>query len=77
MSKTYLFTFPKDKLEHFETIGLSRRRDDVITEAAALCGAKVDENRVDREERIMKVRCTSEAQQSYILLKCSDFMNHG
>ena len=74
MTKTYIFQFPKDKIEIFDAIDNSDSRENVIKQAAAQCGAKVDGNSLDGNIRIMKVRCTTETQQSYILLKCSAYL---
>ena len=74
MMKIFTFEFPKDTVEVFKEIGETKSREIIIKEAAAHCGAKVDENRVNGDTRIMKVRCTNKTQETCIILKCSSYL---
>jgi len=74
MDKIFTFKFPKDKIEVFKEIDESDSRENVIKKTAAQCGARVDENRLIGNIRVMKVRCTKDSQQTCILLKCSAYL---
>ena len=74
MNKTFIFKFPKDKIEVNNVISESDSRENLIKKAAAKCGAKIDENRINGNIRVMKVRCTTEIQQTYISIQCSAYI---
>ena len=70
MTKVLSFKFPKDQIVNYAATGISLRRDKIVIEAAARCGAKVDMNQVQGMDRIMMVRCTSVRQEEYMALAC-------
>jgi rRNA processing protein Krr1/Pno1 len=73
--KIFIFEFRKDKVEVFKETDKSDSRENIIKDAAAHCGAKIDENRLNGNLRVMKVRCTKETQQTHIILKCSEYIS--